>query len=83
MHARTLVLIDDEATTGNTFINLLQALRDAGLDKVTRVVTVTLTDWSGNAIRERCPLPVDVVAPVKAAGTGNPSRCAGPGNARR
>lgn len=65
MHARTLVLIDDEATTGNTFINLLQALRDAGLDKVTRVVTVTLTDWSGNAIRERCPLPVDVVALVK------------------
>ncbi len=27
-NARTLVLIDDEATTGNTFINLLSALRD-------------------------------------------------------
>ncbi|ONF77430.1 adenine/guanine phosphoribosyltransferase [Salmonella enterica subsp. enterica serovar Typhimurium] len=29
-NARTLVLIDDEATTGNTFINLLSALRNTG-----------------------------------------------------
>ncbi|MCG8707266.1 phosphoribosyltransferase domain-containing protein [Brenneria sp. 4F2] len=61
--ARTLVLIDDEATTGNTFINLLNALRtDAGLSAVERVVTVTLTDWSGNAITEQCPLPVTPVS---------------------
>lgn len=63
--AQTLVLIDDEATTGNTFHNLLQALRDAGLDKLSRVVTVTLTDWSQDAIKAHCPLPVDVVALVK------------------
>lgn len=57
--ARTLVLIDDEATTGNTFINLLCALRNTGkLAQLEHVVTVTLTDWSGNALPERCPLPV-------------------------
>ncbi|MGC0986538.1 phosphoribosyltransferase domain-containing protein [Pantoea eucalypti] len=65
LNARTLVLIDDEATTGKTFLNLLQALRDAGLSDVTRVVTVTLTDWSNNAITNSCPLPVDVVSLVK------------------
>ena len=65
LKARTLVLIDDEATTGKTFLNLLQALRDAGLSEVTRVVTVTLTDWSSNAITRNCPLPVDVVSLVQ------------------
>ncbi|CRY84024.1 MULTISPECIES: phosphoribosyltransferase domain-containing protein [Yersiniaceae] len=65
-NARTLVLIDDEATTGKTFINLLEALRtEAGLTAVERVVTVTLTDWSGNAITEQCPLPVTPVSLVQ------------------
>lgn len=64
-NARTLILIDDEATTGNTFANLLQALREAGLTTISRVVTVTLTDWSEGAIAARCPLPVATVALVK------------------
>lgn len=65
-NARSLVLIDDEATTGKTFINLLQALRaQAGLTAVERVVTVTLTDWSGGAITEQCPLPVTPVSLVQ------------------
>jgi len=64
--ARTLVLIDDEATTGNTFINLLAALRnDAGLHKIEQVITVTLTDWSGDAITRTCPLPVNPVSLVR------------------
>ena len=58
LNARTLVLVDDEATTGRTFLNLLQALRDAGLQTITRVITVTLTDWSGEAVQRHCPLPV-------------------------
>nr|WP_215848665.1 phosphoribosyltransferase domain-containing protein [Pantoea bituminis] len=65
LNARTLVLVDDEATTGNTFLNLLQALREAGLDEVERVVTVTITDWSNGDIANRSPLPVDEVALVK------------------
>jgi len=64
LQARTLVLIDDEATTGNTFLNLLQALREAGLQAVARVVTVTLTDWSDDAVRHHCPLPVESVSLV-------------------
>ena len=64
--ARSLVLIDDEATTGNTFINLLEALRtDAGLLLLEQVVTVTLTDWSGDAIKEQCSLPVTSVSLVQ------------------
>ncbi|WP_241576348.1 phosphoribosyltransferase domain-containing protein [Rosenbergiella collisarenosi] len=62
---KTLVLIDDEATTGKTFINLLQALRHADLSEVSRVVTVTLTDWSGGAIKDNFPLPIDVVSLVR------------------
>lgn len=42
----TLVLVDDETTTGNTFKGLAEALDHAGL-AVSRVVLVTLTDWSG------------------------------------
>jgi len=64
-HAKTLVLIDDEATTGNTFLNLLKALRQSGLDSLQRVVTVTLTDWSRDEIARQSPLPVDTVALVK------------------
>lgn len=63
--ARTLVLIDDEATTGNTFINLLEALQHAGLSQLTRVVAVTLTDWSGDALARGCALPVERVSLVQ------------------
>lgn len=63
--ARTLVLIDDEATTGNTFLNLLSALRNTcQLQHIEQVIAVTLTDWSGNALAERCPLPVSSVSLV-------------------
>lgn len=61
-HARSVVLIDDEATTGNTFINLLQAFRDSDLNCLEKVVAVTLTDWSGTALAEGCPLPVTAVS---------------------
>ncbi|MBD2814537.1 phosphoribosyltransferase domain-containing protein [Xenorhabdus sp. Flor] len=63
--ARTLVLIDDEATTGNTFLNLFEALRHAGLDQIEHIITVTLTDWSGQSIIRRCPLPVSTVSLIE------------------
>lgn len=63
--ARTLVLVDDEATTGNTFINLVSALRATQqLAQLQQVVAVTLTDWSSGALTERCPLPVTSVSLV-------------------
>ncbi|WP_437880008.1 phosphoribosyltransferase domain-containing protein [Pseudomonas sp. LRF_L74] len=48
--ARSLVLVDDEASTGKTFINLHRALLDAGLNRIERIVTCVLTDWSGGAV---------------------------------
>lgn len=65
VEARTLVLIDDEATTGNTFINVLEALQNAGLTKLAHVITVTLTDWSGDALTRRCTLPIETVSLVQ------------------
>lgn len=64
--AQTVVLIDDEATTGNTFINLLSALREeGGLTQIKRVIAVTLTDWSGQSIAERSPLPIKTLSLVQ------------------
>lgn len=63
--ARTLVLVDDEATTGNTFRNLSMALRNSGhLPGIEQVVAVTLTDWSGNALQSTIDLPVTSVSLV-------------------
>ena len=65
-NARTVVLIDDEATTGKTFLNLLEALRtEADLSALEHVVTVTLTNWSGNTVAEQCPLLVTSVSLVE------------------
>lgn len=50
LNSRSLVLVDDEASTGKTFINLHRALISAGLANVERVVTCVLTDWSGDAV---------------------------------
>lgn len=44
----TLVLVDDETTTGTTFRNLATKLHEAGT-RFDRVVLVTLTDWSEGA----------------------------------
>ncbi|MFH4134918.1 phosphoribosyltransferase domain-containing protein, partial [Acinetobacter baumannii] len=43
---KSIVLVDDEASTGKTFINLVSALRAAGLDQLSHIVTATLADWS-------------------------------------
>lgn len=51
LQARSLVLVDDEASTGKTFVNLHRALVNAGLTNLERVVTCVLTDWSAGAVR--------------------------------
>jgi adenine/guanine phosphoribosyltransferase-like PRPP-binding protein len=67
--AKTLVLVDDETTTGNTFAALFKAVHDGGVD-VKRVLLLTLTDWSNGraveAIAELCPgIPVDAFSLVR------------------
>ena len=64
--AKTIVLIDDEATTGNTFLNLLSALREEGkLTQIKQIIAVTLTDWSGDALQKRSPLPITTFSLVQ------------------
>jgi hypothetical protein len=48
----TLVLVDDETTTGSTFAQLAKGLWDNGA-KFGRVVLVTLTDWSNGQAEAR------------------------------
>ena len=47
--ARSLVMVDDEASSGETFRNLAAALVGTGLDRIAHVHTVVLTDWSSPA----------------------------------
>ena len=47
--ARSLVMVDDEASSGATFANLHRALAASGLERVERVHTAVLTDWTGAA----------------------------------
>lgn len=60
--AKSIILIDDEATTGQTFINLYNALKNAGLNKIERLITCVLTDWSDQAIKQSIPLCTDQIS---------------------
>ena len=46
MTAKTLIMVDDEASTGKTCQNVVNALRHAGLTKLEQVHLATLVDWS-------------------------------------
>ncbi len=46
--SKTLIMVDDEASTGNTCVNVVTALRDAGLNQLEEVHLATLVDWSLN-----------------------------------
>ena len=67
LEARTLVLVDDEASTGNTFLNLTEACRrlNPGID---RVHLATITNFMGAAatagLGARFGLPVSMGALV-------------------
>lgn len=73
--ARSIVLIDDEMSTGTTFANLLSALVDQRLatdgPAIEQVVTVCYTDWSRGAaarrIAERAGLDVRDVSLLSGA----------------
>ena len=44
--SKTLIMVDDEASTGNTCVNVVTALRQAGLTQLEQVHLTTLVDWS-------------------------------------
>jgi hypothetical protein len=51
--AKSLILVDDEASTGKTFANLFASLPEAIRSNITETVLVTLTDWSNGAARAK------------------------------
>ena len=63
--ARTLVLVDDEMSTGNTFVNLVKALRRS-VPRLSEIVIATLLDWlapeARQQLRLRMPCPVRFVS---------------------
>lgn len=46
LNTKTLILVDDEASTGKTFVNLVTALQQAGLQDIQQIITITLVNWS-------------------------------------
>ena len=67
LSARSLILVDDEISTGKTFVNLHRALVGAGLSRIKRVVTCVLTDWSAGAVGDAIGGGVSSVSLVKGA----------------
>ena len=65
--ARTLVLIDDEASTGNTFVNLSNAVRELN-PGIERVHLATVTNFMGApataALTERFGVPTSMASPL-------------------
>lgn len=74
--AKTLVLVDDEASTGKTFANLITALDQVGINAFERIVIVTLTDWSGGKAAQSLGQKAQSIALLKGhwdwQGNGNP-----------
>jgi len=62
---RSLVLVDDEASTGNTFVNLLNACREVQPD-IGHLHLAVITNFMGEqgveALTERCALPMTLGA---------------------
>lgn len=57
--SKTLIMVDDEASTGNTCVNVVTALRNAGLDQLEQLHLTTLVDWSLNQERHQHKDPAD------------------------
>jgi len=80
--ARALVLVDDEASTGNTFLNLSDACRKLN-PGIAHVHLATITNFMGAdasaALSARFGLPVTIGAPVNGEFTFVPGQLASAG----
>jgi hypothetical protein len=78
---RSLVLVDDEVSTGTTLANLAAALV-AALPGVERIALASLTDWSGGtAWLERMPRPAQSVSLLSGSLRWQPGPAAADGEA--
>ena len=63
LNAKTLILVDDEISTGKTFKNLIHSLKNAGLAHVERIILVTLVNWAEQRISDLdVGMPVEVIS---------------------
>src|SRR3546814_2876098 len=62
--ARTLVIVDDECSTGNTYVAVANAMMEV-MPHLELIATCCITDWSGcDYIRNMTPppLPVSIIS---------------------
>lgn len=64
--ARSLVIIDDECSTGATFVEAAEALV-AALPGIERIAVASLTDWSGGDFLARMPRPAAAASLIAGA----------------
>ena len=62
--SKTLIMVDDEASTGNTCVNVVTALRESGLNQLEQVHLTTLVDWS---LDQETPNPQSDAKPARMA----------------
>jgi hypoxanthine-guanine phosphoribosyltransferase len=61
--SRTLILVDDEISTGKTFKNLIKSLLNSDLKKVERIILVSLVNWNdGNLEDTFMGIPIESIA---------------------
>ena len=63
LSSKTLILVDDEISTGKTFRNLILSLKKSGLEQVERIILVTLVNWAEqHLVTDDLGIPVEVVS---------------------
>lgn len=70
--ARSLLIVDDECSTGGTFLNAASAMAKA-MPALEEVHCASLTDWSGGAFLERMPVPAASYALLEGSMSWTPS----------
>ena len=60
-NTKTLLVVDDEISTGQTIINLVNSLQNAGLAHIERLVIVSLVNWSTQKFNQ-FEIPVEIIA---------------------
>ena len=63
LNSKTLILVDDEMSTGKTFRNLILSLQKSGLAQVERIILVSLVNWAEqHLVTDDLGVPVEVVS---------------------
>ena len=63
LNSKTLVLVDDEMSTGKTFKNLIFSLQKSGLHHIERIILVTLVNWAEQRLEDlNLDIPIEVVS---------------------